>query len=62
MGYGGFTARIRFSSPHGMRRVRMSEVLETHLERGRDAAARGDWPQAFDLLMAADADGLWRDP
>ena len=28
------------------------------LERGRDAAARGDWEEAFDLLLRADADGL----
>ena len=28
------------------------------VERARDAAARGDWQQAFDLLMEADADGL----
>jgi hypothetical protein len=28
------------------------------LERGREAASRGDWPPAFDLLMEADADGL----
>jgi tetratricopeptide (TPR) repeat protein len=27
------------------------------IERARSAAARGDWQQAFDLLMAADADG-----
>lgn len=28
------------------------------VERARDAAARADWQQAFDLLMEADADGL----
>ena len=28
------------------------------VERARDAAARGDWEDAFDLLMTADADGL----
>ncbi len=28
------------------------------VERARDAAAGGDWQQAFDLLMEADADGL----
>ncbi len=28
------------------------------VERAHDAAARGDWQQAFDLLMEADADGL----
>jgi tetratricopeptide (TPR) repeat protein len=28
------------------------------VERARDAAARNDWRQAFDLLMEADADGL----
>ena len=28
------------------------------VERGRDAAAQGDWQQAFDLFMQADADDL----
>jgi hypothetical protein len=28
------------------------------VERARDAATRGDWQQAFDLLTGADADGL----
>ena len=28
------------------------------VERAHDAAARGDWEEAFDLLMKADADGL----
>jgi hypothetical protein len=28
------------------------------VERTADSVARGDWPQAFDLLTAADADGL----
>jgi tetratricopeptide (TPR) repeat protein len=28
------------------------------VDRARHAAARGDWQQAFDLLMEADADGL----
>ena len=28
------------------------------VDRARAAAARGDWQQAFDLLMEADADGL----
>ena len=28
------------------------------VDRARDAAARGDWQVAFDLLMEADADGL----
>jgi tetratricopeptide (TPR) repeat protein len=28
------------------------------VQRGRDAAARGDWQEAFDLLTKADADGL----
>ena len=28
------------------------------VERARAAAARGDWQQAFDLLMEADADGV----
>ncbi|MDQ2942129.1 MAG: transcriptional regulator [Candidatus Dormibacteraeota bacterium] len=37
----------------------MSDVAgEVVLQRGRDAAARGDWQEAFDLLMEADADGL----
>ena len=27
-------------------------------ERARDAATRGDWQAAFDLLVEADADGL----
>ena len=33
-------------------------VDETVVQRGREAAARGDWKEAFDLLMQADADGL----
>lgn len=32
------------------------------VERGRDAGARGDWQQAYDLLMEADADGLLAPP
>ena len=37
----------------------MSEgVHEVVVQRGRDAASRGDWQEAFDLLMQADADGL----
>ena len=32
------------------------------VERARDAAARGEWKQAFDLLMEADADGLLAPP
>ena len=28
------------------------------LQRAHDAASRGDWQQAFDLFMKADADGL----
>ena len=31
---------------------------EVVLQRGREAASRGDWQEAFDLLMQADADGL----
>jgi tetratricopeptide (TPR) repeat protein len=31
---------------------------ESVVRRGRDAAARGDWNEAFDLLMNADADGV----
>ncbi len=33
-------------------------VGEVVLQRGRDAAARGDWQEAFDLFTKADADGL----
>ena len=33
-------------------------VHEVVVQRGRDAASRGDWHEAFDLLMQADADGL----
>ena len=37
----------------------MSDDADAGLvERARDAAARGDWQDAFDLLMDADADGL----
>ena len=37
----------------------MSDVAGGGLVEGaRDAAARGDWATAFDLLMEADADGL----
>ena len=37
----------------------MSDAVgEAVLQRGRAAAARGDWQKAFDLLMKADADGL----
>ena len=32
------------------------------VERARSAAARGGWPQAFDLFMEADADGLLGPP
>jgi tetratricopeptide (TPR) repeat protein len=31
---------------------------ESLVQRGREAAARGDWPEAYELLMKADADGL----
>jgi hypothetical protein len=31
---------------------------EAVVQRARDAASRGDWQEAFDLLMKADADGL----
>src|SRR5215210_5342252 len=34
---------------------RSSEIL---VQRGRHAAARGDWSEAYELLMKADADGL----
>ena len=30
------------------------------VERARDAMARGDWQNAFDLLVEADADGFLR--
>ena len=40
------------------RRAMSDGVDEAVLRRGRDAAARGDWQEAFDLLMQADADGL----
>ena len=37
----------------------MSEgVHPVVVQRGRDAASRGDWQGAFELLMQADADGL----
>jgi tetratricopeptide (TPR) repeat protein len=31
---------------------------ETLVQRGRDAAARGDWSEAYELFRQADADGL----
>ena len=34
------------------------DVGEAVVQRGRDAAARGDWQEAFDLLIKADAEGL----
>ena len=34
----------------------------TLLERARGAAARGDWQEAYDLLMAADSGGLLNPP
>jgi hypothetical protein len=33
-------------------------VGEAVVQRAHDAAARGDWEEAFDLFMKADADGL----
>ena len=37
----------------------MSEGVDAVVvQRGRDAASRGDWQDAFELLMQADADGL----
>src|SRR3954452_11375568 len=33
-------------------------VGETVVQRGRDAASRGDWGAAFELFMKADAEGL----
>src|SRR5688572_21080649 len=35
-----------------------ADAGESLVQRGRDAAARGDWQAAFDLLMKADAEGL----
>ncbi|MGH2968314.1 MAG: transcriptional regulator [Solirubrobacteraceae bacterium] len=34
------------------------DVGDAGVQRGREAAARGEWREAFDLLMKADADGL----
>lgn len=34
------------------------DVRAAVLQRGRDAASRGEWQDAFDLLVKADADGL----
>ena len=34
------------------------EVSEALVRSGRDAAARGDWEEAYDLFMRADAEGL----
>ncbi len=36
----------------------MNEGVHAVVVRGRDAASRGDWQDAFDLLMQADAEGL----
>ena len=33
-------------------------AVEAVVQRAREAAARGDWQQAFDLLVKADAEGL----
>jgi chromosome segregation and condensation protein ScpB len=32
-------------------------VCEVVVQRGREAASRGDWQEAFGLLMQADQDG-----
>jgi tetratricopeptide (TPR) repeat protein len=36
----------------------MSDVHEAGVQRGREAASRGNWQEAFDLLTQADAEGL----
>src|SRR5687768_13480624 len=47
------------STGHGLGRRAMSEDAGRFLvERGRSAATHGDWQEAFDLLMQADAEGL----
>ena len=35
----------------------MSQVLQDPLEAGREAAERGAWPEAYELLIAADKNG-----
>jgi class 3 adenylate cyclase len=35
----------------------VSQILQNPLEAGREAAARGAWPEAYDLLVAADKNG-----
>jgi class 3 adenylate cyclase len=35
----------------------VSQVLQDPLEAGREAAGRGAWPEAYDLLIAADKNG-----
>ena len=35
----------------------MSQVLQDPLEAGREAAGRGAWPEAYELLIAADKNG-----
>jgi class 3 adenylate cyclase len=35
----------------------VSQVLQDPLEAGREAAGRGAWPEAYELLVAADRDG-----
>ena len=57
-GYGAAPCdpRLRFAAD---RRRAMSDGAGPGLvERASDAATRGEWKQAFDLLMEADADGL----
>jgi class 3 adenylate cyclase len=36
----------------------VSQVLQDPLEAGREAAGRGAWPEAYDLLLAADKNGV----
>src|SRR4051812_23630821 len=49
-----------FSDPtlyHWTQDVYVSQVLQDPLEAGREAAGRGAWPEAYDLLVAADKNG-----
>jgi class 3 adenylate cyclase len=39
------------------REILVSQVLQDPLEAGREAAGRGAWPEAYDLLLAADKNG-----
>src|SRR4029450_2316957 len=64
-GYGGNPyGYVRGRLPRAAIRPRLGERAMSDdaghglVERARDAAARNDWRQAFDLLMEADTDGL----